>query len=96
MNYKTNVKVGKMKTKSMIQQNLVQEKAYRKFEVGCVTCNLEINDQVTPETIVGRHYQTGQIISASCYGQVATIFFNPMHASLMITIIDTTAELRSF
>ncbi len=85
-----------MKTESMIPQDLVQEKAYRKFEVGCVSCNLEINDAVTPQTIIGRHYQTGQIIAAACYGQVATMYFNPMHASLMITIIDTTAELRSF
>ena len=91
-----NANAGEMKIKSMIQQDLIQEKAYRKFEVGCVSCDLEINDHVTPQTIIGKHYRTGEIMAASCYGQVATMFFNPMHASLMITIIDTTAELRSF
>jgi hypothetical protein len=47
-----------------------------------------VGESVTPETIVGAHHASGQILKAGLYGQVATMYFNPMHDSFMVMIID--------
>jgi hypothetical protein len=61
---------------------------YRKYEVDCRGCNLEIGDPVGQETIIGWHYRTGLPVEAGLNGQVATIHFNPMHDSLMILVVS--------
>ena len=86
MNRYINVKAGKMETEIKSYLDL-------KFEVKRRSCRLQVNEKVTPNTVVGRHYRTGQETRACCYGQVATIYFNPMHDSLMVMIIGTTAGL---
>jgi hypothetical protein len=60
---------------------------YRKCEVDIRRCQVDVGSSVTPETIVGWHYETGQPIKAGLRGQVATIYFNPMHDSFMIMIV---------
>jgi hypothetical protein len=70
----------------------VRQSGYCKFWVETLSCRFKINDQVNPETIVGRHPVTGREMKASIYGHVATIFFNPMHDSLMIMIVANTPE----
>ena len=66
--------------------------AYRKFEVERSSCNFSINDQVTPATIIGKHPVTGQEIRASLNGHIATIYFNPMHNSLMIMVVANFSD----
>jgi hypothetical protein len=62
---------------------------YSKYEVDSRRCTLEVCDSVTPETLMGWHYASGQPVVAGIYGQVATIYYNPMHDSLMITVTTT-------
>ena len=61
---------------------------YRKYEVDIRRCQVDVGSSVTPETTIGWHYDTGQPVRAGLHGQVATIYFNPMHDSFMIMIID--------
>jgi hypothetical protein len=68
---------------------LAQSVEYRRYEVDSRRFNLEITDPVTPETLIGWHHKTGQPVMAGIYGQIATIYFNPMHNSLMITATTT-------
>jgi hypothetical protein len=61
---------------------------YRKYEVEIGRCRLNPGESVTPETIIGWHHETGQPVMAGLYGRVATIYFNPMHDSLMIMAVS--------
>ena len=71
--------------------NSLIKRDYKEFEIDASWCNLRIGTNVTPGTIVGKDYETGELIEASDYGQVATISFNPTHHSLLINIaIDKT------
>jgi hypothetical protein len=65
---------------------------YHKCEVISSSCRLKVYDQVTPETIIGKHPVTGQEIRAALPGHVATAYFNPMHNSLMIMLIADCLE----
>lgn len=62
----------------------LENKEYRKYEVDFETCTIEENDMVTPETLVGYRHQDGKPVRAGLYGYIASIFFNPMHNSLMV------------
>ena len=84
-------KAGKMNTE-IRNPSEARQTGYCKFWVESLSCRFKINDQVTPETIVGRHPITGKEMKASIHGHVATIFFNPMHDSLMIMIVANTPE----
>jgi hypothetical protein len=81
-----------MKAQIMTYENPVQSAEYRKYEVDSSRCALEICDLVTPETTIGWHYSSDQLIRAGLHGHVATIYYNPMHNSLIITV--TTSKLR--
>lgn len=61
---------------------------YQKYEVDSAKCNVIIGEPVSPETIIGRHYASGQPVQAGISGQVATIYFNPMHDSLLIMAVS--------
>ncbi len=82
-----------MTTETGILRPTIQSVDYRKYEIDCRRFNLQIADLVTPETIVGWHYDSGQPIKANCYGYVATIYFNPRHDSFMVMIQAKTSEL---
>ncbi len=61
---------------------------YKKYEVDIRRCQLNVGESLTPETIIGRHHETGQPVAAGLYGRVATIYFNPMHDSFMIMVVS--------
>jgi len=61
---------------------------YKKYEVDMRRCRVDVGDLVTPETIVGWHHETGRPLKADLHGQIATLYFNPMHDSLMIMAIS--------
>jgi hypothetical protein len=92
MNKSANKRAAGIMTGTEIQSHFKPPNMYRKFEVDYDSCSLEINEPVTPQTVIGRHYQTGQEMRASANGKVATIYFNPMHNSLMIMIVDNSPE----
>jgi hypothetical protein len=68
---------------------------YIKYEVDARRCHLKVTDAVTPETVVGWHYQSGEPVHAGFHGHVATIYFNPMHDSMMVMIAITRSERAS-
>jgi hypothetical protein len=51
---------------------LTQSAEYRKYEVDSRRFNFEIGDLVTPETIIGWHHESGQLVRADLHGHVAT------------------------
>ncbi len=61
--------------------------SYRKYEVAYNTCRLVRGDLVTPRAVIGRHYRTGETVRAALYGHIASIYYNPMHESLMIMAV---------
>lgn len=70
----------------MNRLGIPSQNTFRKFEVDASQCGLQIGDIVVPETVVGRDYRTEKPVPAGIFGQVATIYFNPAHHSLMIMI----------
>jgi len=60
---------------------------YRKYEVDVRFCRMMVGDCVTPETVIGWNPTNGQPVRAVLAGEIATIYFNPMHDSLMIMAI---------
>ena len=59
---------------------------YTIYEVDSRRCDLSVGDTVMPQTVIGWHYQDGQPVKTGYHGRVATMFFNPMHDSLMILV----------
>jgi hypothetical protein len=77
-----------MSVETLTRQTLVPTVDYRKYEIDSKRCNLNICDPVTPETIIGWHYDNGQPVRAGLFGHIATIYFNPMHDSFMILAVS--------
>jgi hypothetical protein len=65
-----------------------QTASYRKYEVDSRSCKVELGEFVAPETVIGRHFASGQAVQAGIFGQIATIYFNPMHDSLLILAVS--------
>jgi hypothetical protein len=65
-----------------------QSTPYRKYEVDLKSCNVELYQSVSPATIIGRHFTSGHAVRAGIFGQIATIYFNPMHDSLLILSVS--------
>jgi hypothetical protein len=68
--------------------NFEQSPGYRKYEVDVARCYLATGDRVVPDTVIGFHHSTSQPVTAGLSGLVATMYFNPMHDSLMIMVVD--------
>ena len=66
-------------------------KKYKKFEIEASECDLQIGLSVTPETIIGRDFETGKMIEAGCHGRVASINFNASNHTLIV-IIESAEE----
>jgi hypothetical protein len=61
---------------------------YKKYELAPGKCKLKIGKSVTPGTVIGRHHVTNLPVRSELHGQVATIFFNPMHDSYIVLIVS--------
>ena len=61
--------------------------SYKKYEVDSKNCNLEIFERVTPETIIGCNYADGRCVNSGLTGQVASMFYNPMHNSMLVLVV---------
>jgi hypothetical protein len=60
---------------------------FRKYEIGVESCNVGLHDPVAPETIIGRHFNSGLPVRAGLHGRIATMYFNPAHDSLLIMAV---------
>ena len=66
----------------------MSKRAYvRRFIIEASQCELRLGDHVMPETIIGRDIKTGEIVKASCHGQVKAITFDAANHSLLVLII---------
>jgi hypothetical protein len=83
-----------MEIKSEDYLTQVKNREYKKYEVDSNRCSLYIGDLIDPESIVGLHHETGQPVRSDFNGQIATIFFNPMHDSLMILAVSRSDDYR--
>jgi hypothetical protein len=61
---------------------------FKKYEVNIRQCYLKLGESVTPETVIGAHHKNGQLVRAGLHGRVATMYFNPMHNSYLVMIIN--------
>jgi hypothetical protein len=62
---------------------------YEKYEVDSRGFELGPGEMVAPETVIGLHHETGRPVKAGLHGRVATVYFNPMHGSLMVLAVST-------
>ena len=74
---------GKTERKDAQNQN-----NYRKYEVNSELFRLDVLDKVNPETVIGHHYQSGHPVQAGLHGQIASIYFNPMHNSYLVMAVS--------
>jgi hypothetical protein len=44
------------------------------------------DDWTYPETVVGKDYNIGEVISAGCYGKVWRVYHNLLHHSIMVLV----------
>lgn len=61
---------------------------YEKYEVDSRRFRLDVGELVAPETVIGVHHETGRPVKAGLHGRVATVYFNPMHDSLMVMAVS--------
>lgn len=66
---------------------LINKIQYRKYVVNPKKCTLEIGDFITPETIIGLQYETGQPVTAGINGRAVTICHNPTNDSVMMLAV---------
>jgi hypothetical protein len=59
---------------------------YKRFEIEASECDLQIGSRVTPETIIGRDFETGEMMAAGCRGRVASINFNATDHTLIVVV----------
>lgn len=59
----------------------------RRFEIDATECHLHIHQRVTPETVIGRDFQSGDTVRAECKGQVVSINFNAANHTLLVLIL---------
>jgi len=67
---------------------------YKKYEIDSRNCNIDIFDKVTPDNVIGSHYANGRQVTSDFAGQVASMFYNPMHDSMLILIVEDETEIR--
>lgn len=60
------------------------------FKIGASRCDLRIDDRVTPETVVGEDFETGETVKAGCHGRVEGINFIADDHALVVAIRPTT------
>ena len=65
---------------------------YQKYEVDSRRFQLGIGEPVAPETLIGHHHETGRPVKAGLHGMVATVYYNPMHDSLIITAVSSSVN----
>ena len=65
---------------------------YQKYEVDSRGFELGIGAPVAPETLIGHHHETGRPVKAGLHGRVATVYFNPMHDSLMVLAVSSNVN----
>jgi hypothetical protein len=76
----------------MAQYDSSSKPVFGKFEIDATECHLQIGDLVTPETIVGRNFETGETVMAGCYGRVESINFNAANHTLLVLIQSTGGQ----
>jgi hypothetical protein len=59
------------------------------FKIEATRCNLRVDDEVTPDTVVGTEVQTGQTVTAGCRGKVIGVNFSGGEHALVVTIQPT-------
>ena len=77
----------------MNQDDISAQPIFRKFEIDATECHLQISDRVTPETVIGKDFETEEMVTASCHGRVAAISFNASNHTLII-LIQEDGEMK--
>jgi len=62
---------------------------FRKYEVSFDYCYVNTGDKITPSTCVGLAPLSYEPIKAGFHGTIATIYYNPMNRSLLITAVSS-------
>jgi hypothetical protein len=70
----------------MAQDDISSQPIFRKFEIDATECYLQIDDRVTPETVIGKDFEIEKIVTAGCHGRVVAINFNASNHTLIILI----------
>lgn len=70
----------------MAQDFISSQPIFRKFEINATECHLQIGDRVTPETVIGKDFESKEILTAGCHGRVVAISFNASNHTLIILI----------
>ncbi|MGO9122119.1 MAG: hypothetical protein ACLQPD_31475 [Desulfomonilaceae bacterium] len=65
-----------------------------RFKIAATRCDLRIGDEVSPETIVGVDYESGEILTAGCHGRVEAVTFSGGEHSLIV-VIERASELET-
>lgn len=62
------------------------ELTIRTFEIDSTNFRLQAGQSVSPQTVIGRDFRTGEILFANCFGHVAGISFNPFNHALLVAV----------
>ncbi len=69
------------------------DNAFKTFEVDSASCRLQVGDRIDPQTMVGRDFRTGEIITANCWGYITGIHLNCLN-NLLLVGVSGSNELR--
>lgn len=69
------------------------DNAFKTYEVDSTSFRLRIGDRVDPQTMIGRDFRTGEMITANCWGYVTGISPNPLN-HLLLVAVSGKDELR--
>ncbi len=78
----------------MCTKTELPENAFKTLEIDSSSLKLRIGDRVDWETTVGRNWETGQIVSANCWGYVIDIQPDRLKRYLTVTISGPLPQLR--
>ncbi|MGQ9556077.1 MAG: YibE/F family protein [Anaerolineae bacterium] len=69
-----------------LQANANSPHSLRSFKVEASRCNLRVDDEVTPETVIGWHPETGEPVRAGIHGRVTDVAFRGGEHTLIVLV----------
>lgn len=69
------------------------DNAYKTFEIDQDSFVLNLGDQVDPQTVIGNKLQTGELVTANCWGYISGTILNRDNNRCLV-VVTGSHELR--
>ncbi len=69
------------------------DSAFMTYEIDSTSFRLRVGERVYPQTMIGRNFRTGEVMTADCWGYIIGCSLNPLN-HLLLVAVSGADELR--